>query len=192
MPISTIFIGILPGPTSMTAPFPLCRGRLEAGASCGCGHWGSCWWCWCWQGGFSGETMAHCVFQILPYLLEVGAVGSVVWALVRLTSGGETLRAYVYKATVPGAAGTGRAGDVRRRGRNAGDGAVHDRPRNGGTAGRAAAVPFAEGSAFWPGHGCCGAMCRPCHGRGRRRRRRTDVFCVCERRIAISVLFKYI
>lgn len=37
-------------------------------------------------GGFSGETMAHCVFQILPYLLEVGAVGSVVWALVRLTS----------------------------------------------------------------------------------------------------------
>ena len=40
-------------------------------------------------GGFSGETMAHCVFQILPYLLEVGAVGSVVWALVRLTSGGE-------------------------------------------------------------------------------------------------------
>ena len=51
-------------------------------------------------GGFSGETMAHCVFQILPYLVEVGAVGSVVWALVRLTSGGETLRAYVYKATV--------------------------------------------------------------------------------------------
>lgn len=51
-------------------------------------------------GGFSGETMSHCVFQILPYLVEVGAVGSVVWALVRLTSGGETLRAYVYKATV--------------------------------------------------------------------------------------------
>ena len=51
-------------------------------------------------GGFSGEAMAHCVFQILPYLVEVGAVGSVVWALVRLTSGGETLRAYVYKATV--------------------------------------------------------------------------------------------
>ena len=51
-------------------------------------------------GGFSGETMARCVFQILPYLMEVGAVGSVVWALVRLTSGGETLRAYVYKATV--------------------------------------------------------------------------------------------
>ena len=41
-------------------------------------------------GGFSGETMS----------VEVGAVGSVVWALVRLTSGGETLRAYVYKATV--------------------------------------------------------------------------------------------
>ena len=59
-------------------------------------------------GGFSGETMAHCVFQILPYLMEVGAVGSVVWALVRLTSGGEKLRAYVYKATVqalPGRAG---------------------------------------------------------------------------------------
>ena len=36
-------------------------------------------------GGFSGETMAHCVFQILPYLVEVGAVGSVVWALVRLS-----------------------------------------------------------------------------------------------------------
>ena len=51
-------------------------------------------------GGFSGEAMSHCVFQILPYLVEVGAVGSVVWALVRLTSGGETLRAYVYKATV--------------------------------------------------------------------------------------------
>ena len=24
-------------------------------------------------GGFSGETMSHCVFQILPYLVEVGA-----------------------------------------------------------------------------------------------------------------------
>ena len=42
-------------------------------------------------GGFSGETMSHCVFQILPYLVEVGAVGSVVWALVRLTSGGQAL-----------------------------------------------------------------------------------------------------
>ncbi len=93
-------------------------------------------------GGFSGETMAHCVFQILPYLMEVGAVGSVVWALARLTSGGETLRAYVYKATVQ--ALPGRAVLVmRRRGRNAGDGAVHDRPRNGGTAGR----------------GCCCAFC---------------------------------
>ena len=95
-------------------------------------------------GGFSGETMAHCVFQILPYLMEVGAVGSVVWALVRLTSGGETLRAYVYKATVqalPGravlvmcAAGAGMLGTALCM-------IVH------GTAGRAAAVPFAEGSA---------------------------------------------
>ena len=128
-------------------------------------------------GGFSGETMAHCVFQILPYLLEVGAVGGVVWALVRLTSGGETLRAYVYKATVqalPGravlvmcAAGAGMLGTALCM-------IVH------GTAGRLAglpAVPFAEGG-VWPGHGCRGAMCRPCHGRGRRRRRRTDVF-VC-------------
>ena len=38
-------------------------------------------------GGFSGETMSHCVFQILPYLVEVGAVGSVVWALVRAAAG---------------------------------------------------------------------------------------------------------
>ena len=39
-------------------------------------------------GGCSGETMAHCVFQILPYLMEVGAVGSVVWALVRQLAAG--------------------------------------------------------------------------------------------------------
>ena len=71
-------------------------------------------------------------------------MGSVVWALVRLTSGGETLRAYVYKATVqalPGravlvmcAAGAGILGTV----------LCMDRPRDGGTAGGAAAVPSAE------------------------------------------------
>lgn len=67
-------------------------------------------------GGFSGEAMSHCVFQILPYLVEVGAVGSVVWALVRLTSGGETLPGLRLQGHRSGAAGTGRAGDVRRPG----------------------------------------------------------------------------
>ena len=105
-------------------------------------------------GGFSGETMSHCVFQILPYLVEVGAVGSVVWALVRLTSGGETLRAYVYKATVQALPG-----------RNAGNGVVHDRPRDGGTAGGAAAVSFAEGSASGRGMAAAALCADPAVGR---------------------------
>ena len=137
-------------------------------------------------GGFSGETMAHCVFQILPYLVEVGAVGSVVWALVRLTSGGETLRAYVYKATVQ--ALPGRAVLVMCA---AGDGAVHDRPRNGGTAGRAAAVPFAEGSASGRGMAAAALCADPAMG-GAAGGDGGLMFSVCERRIAISVLFKYI
>ena len=92
------------------------------------------------------------------------------------------------------AAGTGRAGDVRRRGRNTGNGAVHDRPR-GRRDGLAAGCcwPSAEGGASRPWHGCCGAMRRPCHGRGRQEETADCLmFSVCERRIAISVLFKYI
>ena len=100
-------------------------------------------------GGFSGETMSHCVFQILPYLVEVGAVGSVVWALVRLASGGETLRAYVYKATVQALPGR----------------AVHDRPRDGGTAGRAAAVPSPEGGASGRGMAAAALCADPAVGR---------------------------
>ena len=117
-------------------------------------------------GGFSGETMSHCVFQILPYLVEVGAVGSVVWALVRLTSGGETLRAYVYKATVqalPGravlvmcAAGAGMLGTVL---------CMIVRPRDGGTAGGAAAVPSAEGGASGRGMAAAALCADPAVGR---------------------------
>ena len=90
-----------------------------------------------------------------------------------------------------GAAGTGRAGDVRRRGRNAGDGAVHDRPRNGGTAGRAAAVSFAEGSASGRGMAAAALCADPAMG-GAAGGDGGLMFSVCERRIAISVLFKYI
>ena len=80
---------------------------------------------------------------------------------------------------------------VRRRGRNAGDGAVHDRPRNGGTAGRAAAVPFAEGSASGRGMAAAALCADPAMG-GAAGGDGGLMFSVCERRIAISVLFKYI
>lgn len=142
-------------------------------------------------GGFSGEAMSHCVFQILPYLVEVGAVGSVVWALVRLTSGGETLRAYVYKATVQALPGRAVLVMCAARGRNTGNGVVHDRPRNGGTAGGAAAVPSAEGGASGRGMAAAALCADPAVGRAAG----GDgglMFSVCERRIAISVLFKYI
>lgn len=41
-----------------------------------------------------------CVWLLLPYVAEVAAVGSVVWALCRLSAGGARLRAYVYRASI--------------------------------------------------------------------------------------------
>ena len=41
-----------------------------------------------------------CVWLLLPYIAEVAAVGSVVWALCRLSAGGARLRAYVYRASI--------------------------------------------------------------------------------------------
>ena len=131
-------------------------------------------------GGFSGETMSHCVFQILP-CLGAGAAD-----VRRRDAAGLRLQGHR-----SGAAGTGRAGDVRRRGRNTGNGAVHDRPRDGGTAGGAAAVPFAEGSASGRGMAAAALCADPAVGRAAEGDGEL-MFSVCERRIAISVLFKYI
>lgn len=41
-----------------------------------------------------------CVWLLLPFIAEIAAVGSVVWALCRLSAGGARLRAYVYRASV--------------------------------------------------------------------------------------------
>lgn len=92
-------------------------------------------------------------------------MGSVVWALVRLTSGGETLRAYVYKATVQALPGRAVLVMCAARGRNTGNGVVHDRPRDGGTAGRAAAVPSAEGGASGRGMAAAALCADPAVGR---------------------------
>ena len=40
------------------------------------------------------------LFGILPYVGQVAAVGSVIWALSRLSSAGDSVRGYVYRATV--------------------------------------------------------------------------------------------
>ena len=44
--------------------------------------------------------MDDCFYVLLPYLGEVAAVGRLIWALIRLTAGGDPLRAYVFEATV--------------------------------------------------------------------------------------------
>ena len=106
-------------------------------------------------GGFSGETMAHCVFQILQRRLGAGAAD-----VRRRDAAGLRLQGHR-----SGAAGTGRAGDVRRWGRNTGNGVVHDRPRDGGTAGGAAAVPSAEGGASGRGMAAAALCADPAVGR---------------------------
>ncbi len=164
VPISTIFIGILPGAYIYDGShFHFAGDGWEAGAPAAVGAGGSCWWCWCWAGGFSGETMSHCVFQILPYLVEVGAVGSVVWALVRLTSGGETLRPMSIRPPFRRCR-DGCAGDVRRRGRNTGNGVVHDRPRNAGRLAGLLPVPSAEGGASGRGMAAAALCADPAVG----------------------------
>jgi hypothetical protein len=51
-------------------------------------------------GCIPASGMKNSFYQIIPYILEVAAVGSIVWALVRLTRSGDPLRAYIYEATV--------------------------------------------------------------------------------------------
>ena len=51
-------------------------------------------------GCFQSAGMRDSFYVVLHYVCALVSAGSLIWALVRLTSGGETLRAYVYKATV--------------------------------------------------------------------------------------------
>lgn len=44
--------------------------------------------------------MSNSFYVILPYVGEVAFVGSLIWALVRMTAGGDPMRSYVYEATV--------------------------------------------------------------------------------------------
>ena len=46
------------------------------------------------------QSMINCVYVILPFTVCFICAVSVIWGLVRMTSGGATLRAYVYDATV--------------------------------------------------------------------------------------------
>ena len=50
-------------------------------------------------GCLDANGMLGCFYVIIPYVLEVGLVGSCVWAMVRLSVGGEPMRAYVYRAS---------------------------------------------------------------------------------------------
>ncbi len=45
--------------------------------------------------------MSNTFYVILPYIAEFAALFSVVWGACRLTFGGERLREYVYRETVP-------------------------------------------------------------------------------------------
>lgn len=45
--------------------------------------------------------MANTFYVILPYVAEVASLFSVVWGACRLTFGGEPLREYIYRETVP-------------------------------------------------------------------------------------------
>lgn len=66
--------------------------------------------------------MGNCAYLLLPYAAEMGAVGSVIWALARLQAGEYPLRGYIYQATIlalPGrcvaaviAAAVGAAGEL--------------------------------------------------------------------------------
>ena len=51
-------------------------------------------------GCLPAEGLGRSAFVLLPYLVEVGGLAAVGWALCRITAGGELLRAYVYEATV--------------------------------------------------------------------------------------------
>ena len=46
------------------------------------------------------EGLGRSAFVLLPYLVEMGGLAAVGWALCRITAGGDPLRAYVYEATV--------------------------------------------------------------------------------------------
>lgn len=46
------------------------------------------------------QSMINCVYVILPFTVCFICAVSVIWGLARMTSGGGTLRAYVYDATV--------------------------------------------------------------------------------------------
>ena len=111
MPISTIFIGTLPGPISMTAAISTLPGDGWKQALLRLWALGIVLVVLVLAGGFSGETMAHCVFQILPYLMEVGSRGQ-----RRLGAGAADVRrrdaaGLRLQGHRSGAAGTGRAGD---------------------------------------------------------------------------------
>ena len=46
------------------------------------------------------EGLGRSALVLLPYLVEVGGLAAVGWALCRITAGGELLRAYVYESSV--------------------------------------------------------------------------------------------
>ncbi len=45
--------------------------------------------------------MDRCPYVLLPYTFSLVAAGSVAWGMGRLAAGGDPLRRYVYRATVP-------------------------------------------------------------------------------------------
>ncbi len=58
--------------------------------------------CLCSVGGgllMPPNGIGNCFYVLLPLAAEVGAFGSVVWALVRLTAAGHPVRRYVYEQT---------------------------------------------------------------------------------------------
>lgn len=73
-------------------------------------------------GSIPAAGMLSSYYQLLPYGIEVGAVGSVLWAIYKLDTNGDPLRSYIYQATIgslPGrailvviAAGLGIAGTL--------------------------------------------------------------------------------
>lgn len=53
-----------------------------------------------WPAALPVEGLGRSAFVLLPYLVEMGGLAAVGWALCRITAGGDPLRAYVYEATV--------------------------------------------------------------------------------------------
>lgn len=51
-------------------------------------------------GCLPAEGLGRSALVLLPYLVEVGGLAAVGWALCRITAGGELLRAYVYESSV--------------------------------------------------------------------------------------------